>query len=130
MKKTFLAVAMTLAGATASFADPVEGIWKTAANDAGEYLHVKVAACGNQICGTVHEAYSASGTANSGYEHLGKKMIWDMGADGGGAYSGGKIWAPDADKTYKSKMSLNGNTLKVKGCISVVCRSQNWTRVN
>ncbi|CUH53312.1 DUF2147 domain-containing protein [Shimia sp. R11_0] len=130
MKKTLLAAAMTLAAATTALADPVEGIWKTAANDEGSYLHVKVAACGSDICGTIHKAFDASGSANPSYENLGKKMIWDMGVDGGGAYSGGKIWAPDADKTYKSKMSLSGNTLKVKGCVSVVCRSQNWTRVN
>jgi len=44
-------------------------------------------------------------------------------------YSSGKIWAPDVDKTYRSKMALNGNTLKVSGCVGPICRSQNWTRV-
>ena len=73
-----------------------------------------------------------NGNASSEYEHLGKQLIWDMGVDGGGYYSGGKIWAPDADKTYKSKMSLDGNTLTVKGCVAggLVCRGQDWSRVN
>ena len=130
MKKTLLAAAMTFAGTVAAFADPVEGIWETERSAGEDFLHVKIAACGSDICGTIHKAFDASGTDNGGYEHLGKKMIWEMGSDGDGAYSGGKIWAPDVDKTYKSKMTLSGNTLKVKGCVAVICRSQNWTRVN
>ena len=58
-------------------------------------------------------------------------MLWDMSADGDGYYSGGKIWAPDADKTYSSKMSLSGSTLVVKGCVAggLICRGQDWTRL-
>ena len=60
---------------------------------------------------------------------VGKRMIWDMAAKGDGSYSGGRIWAPDRDKVYKSKMQLDGNTLSVSGCVAVICRSQTWTRV-
>ena len=51
-------------------------------------------------------------------------------AKGGGSYSGGKIWAPDTDKTYRSKMTLSGNALKVSGCVGPICRGQTWTRLN
>ncbi|GAA6179209.1 MULTISPECIES: DUF2147 domain-containing protein [unclassified Shimia] len=130
MKKTLLAAAMTFAGATVAFADPVEGTWQTEPGDTGGYLHVQIAPCGSAICGNISKAFDGSGAAIADYEHLGKKMLWDMSANGGGAYSGGKIWAPDADKTYKSKMSLAGNKLTVKGCVAVICRGQDWKRVN
>ncbi|MBO9396124.1 DUF2147 domain-containing protein [Shimia sp. R9_2] len=130
MKKTFLAAAMAISAATTAFAEPVAGTWKTQPGDTGGYLHVKIAPCGNAVCGNIDKAFDASGQAIANYEHQGKKMLWDMSADGGGAYSGGKIWAPDADKTYKSKMTLKGNTLTVKGCVAIICRGQDWTRIN
>ncbi len=129
MKKTLMAAAMIVAGAGAALADPVEGTWKTEPGDTGGYLHVAIATCGAAICGTIAQAYDADGSVIGDYEHQGKKMLWDMSAKGGGSYSGGKIWAPDADKTYKSKMSLAGKKLTVKGCVSVICRGQEWTRI-
>ena len=52
-----------------------------------------------------------------------------MKASGDGTYSGGKIWAPDRDKTYNSKMALSGDTLTVSGCVIGICRDQDWQRV-
>ena len=52
-----------------------------------------------------------------------------MTAEGNGAYSGGKIWAPDREKTYNSNMELSGRNLEVSGCVLVICRAQSWTRV-
>jgi uncharacterized protein (DUF2147 family) len=63
------------------------------------------------------------------YEHAGKPIIWDMAQDGDGTWSGGKIWAPDRDKTYNSKMELSGADLKVSGCVLVICRGQTWRKV-
>ncbi|PSL20387.1 DUF2147 domain-containing protein [Shimia abyssi] len=130
MKQMMMAAAMVLAGG-AAMADPAEGVWKTAPGDSGGYLHVAISACGAALCGTIKEAIAADGANTGDYEHLGKKMLWDMKANGGGKYSGGKIWAPDTDKTYKSKMTLNGNTLSVRGFVGVSAfgRSQDWTRI-
>ncbi len=132
MKQLFLSAVLGLGFAGIAAADPVDGTWKTAPGDTGGYLHVAIAPCGSNICGTIKAAYDKSGVLDSGYEHLGKKMIWDMGSDGDGYYSGGKIWAPDSDKTYKSKMALNGSKLEVKGCVAggLICRGQDWTRIN
>ena len=79
-----------------------------------------------------YRIYNADGSDHASYEHVGKRMIWDMKSAGDGSYSGGKIWAPDKDKTYKSKMSLSGNKLTVKGCVAggAICRGQTWTKVN
>ncbi|WP_319546727.1 DUF2147 domain-containing protein [Ruegeria conchae] len=131
--KTYTLAAIFAAMATTAFAaDPVDGLWKTAPGDTGGYLHVTISECGSAICGTIDSAFDAEGNQQLEYENLGKQIIWDMVPDGAGAYSGGKIWAPDRDKTYNSKMSLNGqNNLTVKGCVAggLICRGQDWTRV-
>lgn len=131
MKKLVLGVALGLGLAGVASADPAAGVWKTAPGDTGGYLHVALTPCGSALCGTIKTAYDKSNAVLSDYEHLGKKMLWDMNSDGDGYYSGGKIWAPDKDKTYSSKMSLVGNTLEVKGCVAggLICRGQDWTRV-
>lgn len=126
--KHFAAVCAALAlSAGAAMADPVVGTWKTQPGDDGNYALVTIAKCGSQICGTLGKGFDSSGNTIDS-PNIGRKMIWDMNADGGGSYSGGKIWAPDRDKTYKSKMSLSGNTLKVSGCVLGICRSQTWKR--
>lgn len=131
MKHTILAAAALTALATVASADPVDGIWKTEPGDDGEYLHVSIAECGSAICGTIDSAFDASGNQVLNYEHDGKQMIWDMIPEGGGAYDNGKIWAPDRDKTYNSKMALSGDSLTVKGCVAggLICRGQTWSRV-
>lgn len=131
MKTTLLAGVLSLS-ATMALADVANGTWKTEPGDTGGYLHVTIANCGAALCGTIAKAFDGSGAVSGDYEHLGKKMIWNMKSSGDGDYSGGKIWAPDKDKTYKSKMSLSGNELTVKGCVAggAICRGQTWTRVN
>ncbi len=130
MKRFGLAFAFIFGFAAAALADPVEGLWKTQPGDTGTYAHVKIAACGDRICGTIAKAFDSDGKEISS-PNVGKRMIWDMVPRGEGYYSGGKIWAPDRDKTYKSKMQLNGNRLKVSGCVlgGIICRGQTWTRV-
>ena len=128
MKRITLIAAACLMASAAS-ADPVAGTWKTQPGDDGAYGHVTVAPCGSAICGTIAKAFNASGQEIAS-DNIGKPIIWDMKAKGGGAYSGGKIWAPDRDKTYNSKMSLSGNALKVEGCVLGICRDQMWSRVN
>lgn len=127
MKLYALAAAAVLC-ATAASADPIHGVWKTQPGDDGNYAHVTMSACGGAVCGTLGKAYDSSGKSIPS-DKVGKRMVWDMQANGGGKYSGGKIWAPDRDKTYKSKMALSGDALKVSGCVGPICRSQTWTRV-
>ena len=128
MKHWILGAALSAVAGLAA-ADPAAGTWKTEPGETGGYLHVKIAPCGDALCGTIDKAFEASGTAAGDYEHAGKRMLWDMVADGNGGYSGGQIWAPDADKTYKSKMQLSGDSLTVKGCVAIICRGQTWSRV-
>ncbi|WP_208351458.1 DUF2147 domain-containing protein [Pseudaestuariivita rosea] len=129
MKRLTLAT-LTIALMTTgvAFADPVLGVWKTKPDDNGHYGHIQISKCGEMICGFIGKAYDASGKQIES-EHVGKRMIWQMRSDGGGSYSGGKIWAPDRDKTYTSYMTLTGDNLKVEGCVFGICRGQTWTRI-
>ncbi|MGX9355548.1 DUF2147 domain-containing protein [Roseobacteraceae bacterium S113] len=129
MKFTYLVAAAAMLVATSAAADPVEGVWKTQPGDDGNYGLVTIAACGAEICGTLGKGYDKSGNEVAS-PNIGRQMIWAMKAKGDGQYSGGKIWAPDRDKTYNSKMSLSGNKLTVEGCVFGICRGQVWTRVN
>ena len=132
MKKLMLSGMLLLGTAAMAMADPVAGTWETAEGEDGGFLHVTIAPCGNNICGTISAAYDTDGNPSPDYEHLRKQLIWGMTSDGGGSYSGGKVWAPDSGKTYKSKMTLSGNKLTVKGCVAggLICRGQDWTRIN
>ncbi|MEL6203757.1 MAG: DUF2147 domain-containing protein [Pseudomonadota bacterium] len=122
------AAALTLICGPA-LAEPAVGTWQTEPGDAGAFAHVRIAPCGAQVCGTITRAFDASGSAVQS-DTVGKRIVWDMTPDGNGSYSGGRIWAPDRDKVYRSKMELNGSRLKVSGCVGPVCRSQTWQRVN
>ena len=114
--------------ATAAGADPVAGVWQTQPGDDGAFGHVEVGACGAALCGTLVRAYDADGNEVAS-DRVGRQIVWDMAPEGAGAYGGGKIWAPDRDKTYASKMQLAGDRLKVSGCVLGICRSQTWVRV-
>lgn len=117
-------LALGLAGAAA--ADPVLGTWKTQVDD-GSYAHVSMASCGAAICGKIARTFNSSGEYKS--PNIGKPLVWDMQAQGGGKYNSGKIWQPSTGKIYKSKMALSGDTLKVSGCVGPICKKQTWSRV-
>ena len=127
MKRLTLA-ALAIMIATPSFADPVLGLYKTQPGDDGNFGHVELYKCDDAICGVIRKAFDASGSEIPS-DNIGRRMIWDMQAQGDGAYGKGKIWAPDRDKTYSSKMSLSGSALKVSGCVLGLCRAQNWTKI-
>lgn len=127
--RLILPLALLFACTNTLAADGVLGVWKTEPSDKG-YLHVSVEECDGKICGTIQEALDLAGAPIADYEHIGKKMIWDMKSKSKVSWSKGKIWDPKKNKTYKSKMTLNGDVLDVSGCIAFVCRGQSWTRVS
>ena len=126
----FLAVAF-LWMANVVLADPVDGLWKTAPQDDGSYGFIKVAACGDKICGTLVKGVDSVGAVATTGGNIGKQIVWDMVAKGNGRYGDGKIWSPDRDRTYDSEMTLEGQTLRVRGCIFGICRDGGlWTRAD
>jgi len=128
MKKLLIAAILSLL-AFPVFSQEIFGTWKTIPDDNNKYGHIQISACGAKICGVLIKSFNGDG---SEYEsaNIGRKLVWDMVSDGGGNYSGGKVYSPDRDKTYKGKMVLSGNKLDVKGCVGPFCRSGGtWTRV-
>lgn len=129
MSRLALAAALGLFAATgAANAQGISGIFQTQANDNGDVGMVRFAPCGPHYCGTLVQSFHADGKAFDSASH-GRNIVWDMQDNGGGAFSGGKIWDPGADKTYASKMQLSGDRLTVSGCIAILCRNQTWVRV-
>lgn len=129
MQKLLTLVFLVTAGS--ALADPVEGLWKTAPQDDGSYGFINVAPCGDKICGTLVKGVNAAGEVATTGGNIGKQIVWDMLANGDGTYGGGKIWSPDRDKTYNSEMILEGQTLRVRGCVFGICRDGGlWTRAD
>ena len=126
MKRIILTAIAALGFAGAALADPVEGTWRSQPGETGGYIHVRIVPCGSEICGVITEV-----VGNANQSIVGRTIISGMRPQGNGAYRGGRIWAPDQDKTYNAKMSLQGaDQLKVEGCIAVFCRAQTWSRLN
>lgn len=119
-----------LLAATPALADPIEGTWQTQKDDNGNSGYVQIAPCAGGLCGTLVRSFDPQGNEISS-EHTGRAIIWDMQPAGGGRYEGGKVWAPDRDKTYNGKLTLSGDSLDVSGCIMMICRSGGvWIRVS
>lgn len=130
MLRTVLSALMLLTPSLAS-AEVLNGIFRTEANEEGNYLEVTFGSCDSNTsltCGVITRAIQVD-TPNPDYEHLGRIIVADMEGDGM-SWSEGTIWAPDDDKTYNSKMALSGNTLTVEGCVFFICRGQDWERLN
>ncbi|MFB9951277.1 DUF2147 domain-containing protein [Rhizobium puerariae] len=111
MRRFMLAAALTLAAATAHAAEPIEGNWKTASGETAA-----IGKCGTAYCVTLRTG-----------KYAGKQIGRLAGKDG--EYSG-EITDPAEDKTYSGSGSINGNSLKMRGCVlKILCKSQTWTRL-
>ena len=129
MKNFVTVILMTFLSATIAFSDPIHGVWQTSKDDNGAYGHIRVTNCGETICGELIKSFDSKGQSIES-KNIGKKIIWDMKVRKNGKYGGGKIWSPDRDKIYNSKLVLSGDNLKVSGCVLLVCRDGGtWTRV-
>jgi len=138
MRAFAIAAALALAAAPAFAADPVEGEWLTQ----GGTAKVRIGACPakpERICGNIswlRNPADAKATDSNNPDPklktrliMGLPMIRDFKQQAAGRWSGGKIYDPNSGKTYDSRISLNPNgTLKVEGCILVVCQAQTWRR--
>lgn len=126
MKSLTLVGLLALAAGSAG-AGGISGIFQTQPNDDGNIGMVQFYDCGGKSCGKLVKSFDKTGKQIDS-PHTGQNIVAGMSDDGGGKFSGGTIWDPGADRTYRSKMSLSGNTLKVSGCIAVFCKTQTWTR--
>lgn len=114
-------------GGAAFAADPAMGLWKTQPDD-GAYAHVQMTQCGTAICGTIERTFKDG--AEYASENIGKKIVIDMKPDGAGKYAG-QVWRPSNNKIYLGKMTVEGDQLKLSGCVAggLFCSKQDWTRL-
>ena len=137
MRAIALAAVLTLTAAPALAADPAEGEWLTQ----GGSGKVRIAPCPGQagkLCGAISWLRPADAKATDANNPdpklktrpiLGMPMLWGFKAAGPGKWTGGKIYDPNSGKTYDSKISVKPDgTLKVEGCILMVCQAQTWKR--
>jgi uncharacterized protein (DUF2147 family) len=118
--------------------DPV-GIWLTQAGDA----RVRVSKCGGGICGVVvglkQPIDPATGKPQIDDKNphpalakrpiIGLPLFSGMRATGPGKWSG-QIYNADDGSTYASNVAVTGpDTLRVEGCVGMLCGGETWTRV-
>jgi uncharacterized protein (DUF2147 family) len=127
MKALLTAAALALF-ATAAAADPIEGTWQTQEDD-GAYAHVVMAPCGPNFCGKIAKTFKGGAEYDS--PNKGKTLVIDMAPQGDGAYEG-KVWRPSNDKIYYGTIQLNGDSMRLAGCVAggLICSKQTWKRVN
>jgi uncharacterized protein (DUF2147 family) len=128
MVKTLATLAALALLASPAAAQEVRGLFQTAPNDDGNVGHVEFYDCDGLTCGRLVRSFDAGGTPIQS-PNAGKNIVWDMEDQGDGSFGKGRIWDPGADKTYRSKMTLDGDQLKVSGCIGPICRANTWIRV-
>jgi|KBSMisStaDraftv2_1062788.scaffolds.fasta_scaffold37827_3 uncharacterized protein (DUF2147 family) len=136
MRALALALGLTLAAAPAFAADPVEGEWLV--QDKGG--KVRIAPCPGKpgrMCGAtswVKDPTKVLDVKNPDAALrtkplMGQQVMRDFKQSAPGRWTGGKIYDPKTGKTYDSKMAAAANgSLKVDGCILMICQSQTWTR--
>lgn len=128
MKKFLAAMAAVFAFVgSVALADPAEGIWQTQVDD-GNYAHVRISACGAAVCGTIVRTFNSGGEYASA--NIGRQIVINMAPQGGGEYRG-QVWRPSNDRIYIGKMTLNGDRLRLQGCVAggLLCASQTWARI-
>jgi uncharacterized protein (DUF2147 family) len=136
-----IAILAALLGAPAAEAqtgDEVSGIWLTQAGDA----KVRVSRCGGGICGVIiwlkDPINPATGKPQVDDKNpnpslarrpmIGLPLFSGMQPSGPNRWSG-QIYNADDGSTYASHVSVTGpDTLKVEGCVGVLCGGETWTR--
>jgi uncharacterized protein (DUF2147 family) len=100
-----------LAAGPALAAEPIVGTWQR-----GNGTLIEFAPCSGGVCGTVRSG-----------EYAGQAIGQMSGT--GGSYQG-TINVLDEGKTYKGKAVVDGNTMRMSGCVlgGLICRGEDLTR--
>lgn len=127
MKTVFATFAALVSATTLAAADPLEGTWQTEPDD-GAFAHVVIAPCGANFCGKIARTFKDGAEYQS--PNKGKTLVIDMAPQGNGAYEG-KVWRPSNDKIYLGKIALDGDRVRLRGCVAggLLCSKQTWARV-
>jgi uncharacterized protein (DUF2147 family) len=91
----------------------------------GERIQVKFDPCGDALCGDVVWIKPGSDVKAK----LGQRLFYDLHSDGTNSWSG-KAVSPSNGSVYLAKMSVEGASLSITGCVvgGLVCKSMKWRR--
>lgn len=109
-KPLLIAALLISAAVPSQAADPLEGLWLTEGG-----ADARFSPCDKGLC---IEVVSGEFTGQN---------IGHMVPKGGNKYEG-EIRDPADDNTYTGNAQLNGDTLKMQGCVLIFCQTQHWSR--
>ena len=95
---------------------------------------VRIAPCGGSLCGRIVRVIARGAPAtdvNNPDRALRSRPLAGLTILSGFTPSGtgGRAYNPRTGRSYRATLALNGNgTLRVTGCVMMICRSQTWTR--
>ena len=131
------ALAMSLLASSAQAGDPA-GLWLTEDGAA----KIKLAKCGANVCGSIawlKDPNDSNGKPKTDKNNvdaskrsrpiIGVPIVLSMKPDGTDKWSG-RIYNAEDGKTYSASLTLAGNNMQVRGCVSVFCKTKTWTRTN
>lgn len=110
------------------------GRWKT---DDGKGI-VVMTPCGANMCGHIERLLikqPAGGQldernpdkAKRGRKVTGLRIYWDLAPDGN--VWKGQGYSPEDGRYYNAHLSVKGDKMMMKGCVSVICRTVTWTKI-
>lgn len=122
-----------LAAPASAQASTIEGNWKT---DDGKSV-IQFYPCGAQMCGKIARFLvpelkgGALDDKNPdkvlrSRKLLGLRIFWNLAP--AGARFKGKGYSPEDGRNFNAEVWREGNTLKVRGCVMVICRTANFTK--
>lgn len=130
MKYAILGTIALIVSSGTAMAEDLLGNWRTAADDNGNSGLVEVVQCGSSLCGTLVQAFDANGNSMES-ENVGRQIIWDTNPTGTPGEYRGRVYSPDRDREYASRLQLDGDVLAVSGCVLGICRDGGrWQRAN
>lgn len=96
---------------------------------------VRLEPCGGGLCGRIVRVLARNAPrvdvnnpdrALRNRPLVGTVVLSGFRADGSGD---GRAYDPKSGRSYRSRLRLNvDGTLRVTGCVAILCRSQTWTR--
>ncbi len=139
MRAIGMLLALTFAFSGVALADSPRGKWSMA----DRKVIVKLQPCGENLCGNIvglkEPTYADGRTKIDRYNEnkslrarqlMGLALLSNMKPAGENSWKG-KIYNPDDGHTYSATIKLNGEEMKLQGCVAgILCKTTKFTRVD